>query len=102
MPLDKFLEGFEYDPETFDPETFKQNAMKEYESDRETWNGKVKSVETERETLAEKVTRLQVHNYDLLMATGQKVPDPKEPGAAGTDGASKERADPIKSLFKKA
>lgn len=100
MPFDQFINGFEFDPETFDLEKFKADAIAEYRKDIEPRDAKIATVTTEKDQLEQKVTKLGAANYDLIQQYGIMDPSKQTPGAAGDDKTS-EGPRSFESLFKK-
>jgi uncharacterized small protein (DUF1192 family) len=100
MPLDKFINEFVFDPETFNVDEFKARALSEYQEDLSIRDAKVGEVNESSAKQQAEIQRLKALNYDLLM---KKPGDPAETKTPGqTNGSENDETEvPVESLFGK-
>lgn len=82
MPLDKFMNNFQYDPTTFDAEQFKQKILAEYQEDLSVREAKITELNESTTKTAAEITALKARNYDLLMSKPGDEKQTQTPGQA--------------------
>lgn len=85
MPIDKFIEGFDFAAEGFDPDEFKKAALAEYNKDHSIWQAKVTDQDSKIKDKESEIGKLKVTNYDLLNMVPKDAEEAKTPADKEAD-----------------
>lgn len=101
MPIEDFLNAFQYDPAHFSLDEFKAKVLEEYNGDLSIRDAKVAEVETGANSYKSEIQRLKALNYDLLMNKPIGEDAPKTPGQPNGSENQEETDVSLGSLFGK-